>query len=188
MSVRGIFPISPGLAFKVGFIAFPRMTCAFEFRSPAYRLESPSQNMAFDAELNRNPLGSFLIEKAPLVIEVQERPGLKMKSKFKLTARIRPLSCSSVCSRCPSFSQLTTSSKFPYHFLYSPPLAYGNHRRRDFCASSRDLLNPISFIETSCHPRTKNALSPVAIPFRVAQWLEIKSPLSKDLIIASDSQ
>src|SRR5690554_4164206 len=95
----GIFPISPGLAFRVGLIALPRTTCAFEFKSPAYRLESPSQNIAFDAELKRNPLGSILIENAPLVIDVQERPGLKIKSRFKLTARMRPLSCSSVCKR-----------------------------------------------------------------------------------------
>src|SRR2546429_7118323 len=65
----------------------------------------------------------------------------------------------------PSFSQFTTKSLLPYHFLYSPPFLCGNHFFRLCCASLR-VLKPIP---TFCHAisnqwRRKRGLSLVCKP------------------------
>src|SRR5262249_41394392 len=65
----------------------------------------------------------------------------------------------------PSFSQFTTKSLFPYHFLNSPPFLCGNHFLRLRCASLR-VLYPIPTFsqETSNHCRRKRGLSLVCKP------------------------
>ncbi len=83
-------------------------------------------------------------------------PPVKFISMPRNVGRRFPFLSKKFFSLCPSFSQSTTYSLFPYHFLYAPPLLQENH------------LLLIWQFDTSCHRRRNKPLSLVVMPFRTS--------------------
>ena len=68
-----------------------------------------------------HPVGTYLTPKYDELISVHDTASLKKYSVFVTPA------FENVRNICPSFSQFTTFSKLPYHFLKNPPILHGNH-------------------------------------------------------------
>ena len=107
----------------------------------------------------------ILQENTALVRAENVIPGRKYNSVFRGKDFNLPEAVLNSFNTCPSSFQSTTNVRFPYHFLKSPPLQYGNHRVPFLFVSSVDLQSKLRcFIETSNHALMNLSLSHVSSP------------------------
>ena len=124
----GRLDITPVLQFIVGFIIGRMYPITVELRYARIVLSSSPAKQTGPASPNTQPSGKYRHEKLPVVIKFHVSAFLKKCCVFLQVREKLPynLAASSLTS-APFSSQLITYSKFPYHFLYAPPLLYGNH-------------------------------------------------------------
>ena len=112
----------------------------------------------------RCPGSEYLAENKPLVKVAHVIDSLKYSLSLRTLAIFLPFLVADLIAD-PLFSQSTTSSLSPYHFLNLPPLLYGNHLR--LLSNADSLLSqysPTFIFETSLHDLKNRSLSPVVIP------------------------
>src|SRR5487761_1240265 len=102
----------------VGLSAFIISNATFEQRKAATdKRSSPGGKAEEPPTSKRNPESEQRTAKNDELMNDQDRPGRKKKSRFCGLERNFPLSSKKVLISSPSFSQFTSHSLFPYHRL-----------------------------------------------------------------------